>query len=360
MSGWVKDNMPARLVSTFLPFLRAGLLPFFLSGLLLTLPLPAQAQVPDSVQTAPPDTVRTAPPDSLRRQAPQEKPPLNPLPFARDAWATVPDTTRPVARFARDVPDALADAPGAFLYDLGATGWPDGWSLRGFSPQQSTLWLDGIPFDDPLTGRPRFDLIPIEFLQPPGLGADRLGGPSAVYTRFRTYDVERPLTELRFRRNSGGLQSIGVAHVQQRRIQDGLLQIVGGFFGRAVDNEYPNSDLRKERRLYGRIHYRRARWAVMLRDLHSRRRIGAHSGVEPQGTIFETVFNRAIAPVEDPDARRKTFRNHLDLTVRAPLVPGLAEPLLLTGYWTKQEFSYRKTTDTLIANTARATPMRSM
>lgn len=321
---------------------------------LLTLPLPAQAQVPDSVRTAPPDSVQTAPPDSMQRPRTETDPaPLRPLPFVRDAWATAPDTTRPVARFARDVPDALTPVSGAFLYDVGATGWPDGWSLRGFSPQQTTLWLDGVPFDDPLTGRPRFDLIPIEFLASPGLGADQLGAPSAVYTRFRTYDVVRPLTELRFRRNSGGLQSIGVAHVQQRRIRDGLLQVAGGFFGRAVDNEYPNSDLRKERRLYGRIHYRRERWAVMLSDLHSRRRIGAHSGVIPQGGFFETVFNRAIAQVEDPSARRKTIRNHLDLSVRAPLVPGLASPLLLTGYWTKQAFSYRNNPDTLAADTDR-------
>ena len=323
---------------------------------------PARAQVPDSVQAAQPDTVRQPTADSLRRpQAPTgtrpEAQPLDPLPFVRDARAQVPNPTRPVVQFARDVPEALDAVPGAFLYDLGATGWPDGWSLRGFSPQRTTLWLDGLPFDDPLTGRPRFDLLPIAFLQGPSLGADPLGGPSAVYARFHTYDVERPRTELRFRRNSGGLQSIGVAHAQQRRValggRDGLLQVVGGYFGRGVDNEYPNSDIRKERRLYGRIHYRRARWSVLVTDLHSRRRIGAHSGVLPQGGFFNTVFNRAIARVEDPNARRKTIRNHLALTVRAPLVPGLNAPLLLAGYWTKQAFSYRNSPDTLAADTDR-------
>ena len=35
--------------------------------------------------------------------------------------------------------------------------------------------LNGLPFDDPVTGRPRYDLLPTAFLEPLTMQANRLG-----------------------------------------------------------------------------------------------------------------------------------------------------------------------------------------
>jgi len=325
-------------------------------------PTPAQAQVPDSVRadTTVADTTQTAPPDSMRppqqRVQAQRDTLTAPLPFLRMLPGRPTIDVPPVQHAESDLVHLLAPVPGTFLFDLGANGWPDGWSWNGFNPQRPALVFDGHPHNDPVTGRPRFDLLPPEFLYAPHVDADRLGGPVAVYAQPRSYDVKRPLTELHYRRDNTSVQSIAAVHAQQRYItpfgRPSLLQIVGGYYGRAGDNEYPNSDLRRERRLLGRLHVRRANWSATLRNLHSRRKIGAHGGVQPQGTFFETIYNRTIANVRLNDARRQTIRNDLGLTVRAPLLPGVNAPAVLSANWTAQTFRYHDP-DTLLAKTNR-------
>lgn len=336
------------------------------SALLLVLiglaPTPAQAQVPDSVRadTTVADTTQTAPPDSLRppqqRVQAQRDTLTAPLPFLRMLPGRPTIDVPPIQHAESDLVHLLAPVPGTFLFDLGANGWPDGWSWNGFNPQRPALVFDGHPHNDPVTGRPRFDLLPPEFLYAPHVDADRLGGAVAVYAQPRSYDVKRPLTELHYRRDNTSVQSIAAVHAQQRYItpfgRPSLLQIVGGYYGRAGDNEYPNSDLRRERRLLGRLHVRRANWSATLRNLHSRRKIGAHGGVQPQGTFFETIYNRTIANVRLNDARRQTIRNDLGLTVRAPLLPGVNAPAVLSANWTAQTFRYHDP-DTLLAKTNR-------
>jgi hypothetical protein len=262
----------------------------------------------------------------------------------------------PVQAPEHEVARLLAHLPGSFLYDLGANGWPHGWSWNGLSPQRSTLLFDGHPYDDPVTGRPRFDLLPPTFLQVPRVGVDHRGNPIGVYIQPQQYDVERPLTELRYRRDNSSMQSIGVVHVQQRAVNPlgtpSLLQIVGGYYGRAADNEYPNSDLRRERALLGRVALRGRTWSLTLRNVHARRRIGAHGGVLPQGNLFDTVYNRTIADVRLDDARRQTIRNDLALTARSTVLPGLTTPLTLSANWTAQTYSYYNA-DTLRAQTDR-------
>lgn len=328
---------------------------------------PAHAQVPDSVQTdttvadtTQADPPQTAPADSLRqrqRQTQAQRDTLtSPLPFLWMLRGRPTIDRQPVKHPEPDLVHLLAPTPGSFLFDFGANGWPDGWSWNGFGPQRPSLIFDGHSYNDPVTGRPRFDLLPPEFLYAPHVDTDRLGGPIAVYTQPRSYDTKRPLTELRYRRDNTSVQSIAAVHAQQRYItpfgRPSLLQIVGGYYGRAGDNEYPNSDLERERRLLGRLHIRRTNWSATLRNLHSRRKIGAHGGVQPQGTFFESVYNRTIANVRLNDARRQTIRNDLGLTVRAPLLPGLEAPAVLSANWTAQTFRYYDP-DTLQAKTNR-------
>lgn len=318
---------------------------FFVFFLVLLFAAPAAAQEPDST--------RMPPTDSLEAERPQPERP--PLPFPTSIWGTPVSRTTPVRMAAPEVVNLLADQPGTFLYDLGTAGWPHGWSYQGLNPNRTPLTLDGHPFTDLLTDRPRFDLLPIEFLQSPRLGANARGHAFSAQTRFRDYDVERPLTELRFRRNSNGMQRVGVAHAQQRRIDwgdtPGFFQVAVGYFGRGSDGEYLNSDIRRERRLLGRLQYRTPDWSVALTDLHTRRRIGAHGGVLPTGSNFLTVYNPAIATVRNPSARRQTLRNDLTLTARSRLFPFTAAPLTASARWTKQTFRFRNTTDTLAART---------
>ncbi|MFO8099230.1 MAG: putative porin [Salinibacter sp.] len=240
----------------------------------------------------------------------------------------------------------LAQHPGSFLYDLGAVGWPHGWSTDGLPPHYAGLWVEERPYTDPFLGRPRFDLLPAGFLAPPRVDPGPDGAPVGVHTTWREYDRERPITELRFRRASNGLKAVEVGHSQKRRLSlggaPGLLQLSIGFGGRATDGTYAGSDLRRERRLWGRLRYQQDNWGVSVSDLSSRHRIGAHGGVEPPGQTFETIYllPPAADNVRNAGARRRTFRN--DLTARAwgPLVPGTRRPTVLSGTWTVNTFDF--------------------
>ncbi len=364
MTGWMLACWPCRWGS-------AALLVVVLIGP-LAWAQPVSAQVPDTTRTdtvrvgptpidaRPADTTQAAPADTVQAARPATPDTLtNPLPLLSTLRGTPVIRTLPTRDRDHEVARLLTKLPGSFLYDLGGNGWPHGWSWEGLNPQRAALLFDGHPYDDPVTGRPRFDLLPPAFLQAPCVGVDHRGGPVGVYTQPRLYDVERPLTELRYRRDNSAMQSVGVAHIQQREVTllgtPSLLQVVGGYYGRAADNEYPNSDLRRERRLLGRVALRGRTWSLTLRNLHSRRRIGAHGGVEPTGGLFGTVYNRTIANVRLSDARRQTLRNDLALTARAPVLPGLDTPLTASINWTAQTTRYDAADSTLHAKTNRLT-----
>ena len=242
----------------------------------------------------------------------------------------------------------LAQQPGSFLYDLGAVGWPHGWSPRGLGPHRSGLWLDGHPYNSPLTGRARFDLLPPSFLRRPGVGVDPGGSAVGAHASWRDYDQTRPITEIRFRRDGNGLQAVEVGHSQRHRLSlfgtPGRFQITFGYGGRATDGVYDGSDLQRERRLWGRLRYERDDWAVEISDLSSRHRIGAHGGVVPPadeafGTIYVLPFCEDCSV--NAGARRNTFRNDLTARVRGPLLPGLAAPTELSATWTSNTFDFQ-------------------
>ena len=246
----------------------------------------------------------------------------------------------------------LAQAPGSFLYDLGNVGWPHGWSRRGLAPNRSRLWIEGRPYNSPLTGRARYDLLPPSFLERPAVGIDPGGSPIGVHTTWRDYDQIRPITELRFRRDSNGLKAIEVGHSQQHELalfdRSGILQITGGYGGRSTAGPYDGTALRRERRIWGRLRYQTSEWAVELTDLSSRHRIGAHSGVLPptQATFPSIYLLPACSSCsQNVGARRNTFRNDLTARVRAPLLPGLS-PMDLSATWTSNTFDFRTAGDT--------------
>ena len=324
----------------------------------------ARAQTPDSTDAAPADSLRGAAADSLRAlDAPPgaadslgtEAPPVG---FADFSRGIVVGDSLPARRPALDATALLADVPGSFVYRFGAPGWPDAWSPYGLNPQRVALLLNGRPFSDLVTGRPRYDLLPLAFLERLRVEPERDGAPVAVGAEVRPYDFPQPFTELRYLAGST-LQSVDAMHVQQRRRplfgRPGVLGLLGTYSGRGSDGAYPGdrgafgTQLRRARRILGRIRYEQAAWSVELSNLYNRRTVGAFGGVVPNTFLYRPV----AATLRNGEARRRTIRNDFALDVRARLLPGLALPLTASAYWTSQTLRYRDRADTLVARTSR-------
>lgn len=243
---------------------------------------------------------------------------------------------------ALDLADILQQAPGAFTYMFDAEGWPDGWSPDGLPPQSAGLTLNGIPFDHLFTGRPAFALIPLSLLERPRLQVVGHGRPMSVQTRIRPFATPIPITEGTYWRGGDGLQSITAVHAQHRRRtvlgEPGFLNVMGSYGGRAADGGYPNSDLRRGRQVVLRVGYEQRDWSIQLINLHNRRQVGAHGGVVPDPGNFESIYRRAAAVVEDPEARRRTIRNDLALTLRSRMLG--PEPITIGAFWTAETQRY--------------------
>lgn len=328
-----------------------------LAGLLLMLATLVSFAAPETARAQVPDTTRVAPDSSAAAPEISPAPPRSPVGFRRAEPGVAVVDTMLAHSFERDATGVLAALPASFVYDFGTIGWPNGWSPYGLNPQRVALLLDGLPFDDLATGRPRYDLLPFSFLERLRLQAGRYGAAQAVYAQVRAYDVPQPLTELHYRTSSIGLQSIYALHTQRRPLalfgQGGVMRVLFGYGGHGSRGEYEGSRLRRMRQLLVRTRYEQADWSIDLAYFHNQRRLGAHSGVVP-GTPFETIYNRLIANVRNPDAERQTIRHDLSLTARARLLPGLAAPLTLSAFWTAQTFRYRNPrADTLVARASR-------
>ena len=309
----------------------------------------------DTLRAASADTLRAASADTLRAASRDTL--VVPVGFPPPEPGDVVGETLPVRTAAMDPPALLGRTSGSFVYDFGTAGWPDGWSPYGLSPNDVGLFSDGLPMNDLITGRPRYDLIPFTFMEPLRIQAARDDAPVAVHGRVRDFDTPQPLTEMRYRTSNTGLQSVTVVHAQRRRPvwfgRPGRLNVLFGYGGHATKGEYPGSRLRRARLVLGRIRYDRPGWAVEVKDLFNRRRVGAHGGVLPiSGAPYESIYQRLGAQVENPDALRETIRNDLSLTLRARLVPRF-EPLTAMGYWTNERFQYRNPSDTLTARMRR-------
>ncbi|PQJ35340.1 hypothetical protein BSZ35_12665 [Salinibacter sp. 10B] len=302
----------------------------------------------DTVDTtvAPDDTTAVSPDttDSEAAELPDDPRTFTTPVYGRPAIDSLPTLTPHVG-----LEHALAQQTGSFLYDLAAVGWPHGWSPNGLGPHRSRLWIDGRPYNSPLTGRARFDLVPTSFLQRPGIGEDPGGGTAGVQLSWRSFPSIRPITELRFRRDSNGQKAIEVVHSQKHQLsffgEPGLFQTTFGYGGRTADGVYSGSDLRRERRIWGRLRYQRDNWAFELSDFSSRHRIGAHGGVvPPEGSSFETIYivPRCEACSHTPGASRRTFRNDLTARVRGPVFPGLSTPAELSATWTSNTFDFQE------------------
>ncbi len=337
---------------SYVPFARSLLC-------LLCLATPVRAQVPDSAAVVgdtlvtPADTLGV-PTDSLRVPADTtaRRPSRLPVGFAGPEPGLVVSgvpARAPVFHAAA----LLGESAGAFHYDLGVPGWADGVALGGLAPRRAALSLDGVPATDLFSGRPAFELLPLDVLAPLRLGP-RYGSPVGVAASLRAYAASVPVTELRYRTGGDGIQFISATHAQTRR--PGWVRRLGGdrarlqalfhVSGRRSDRAFAGFDVSGWQAL-GRLGIALPAFSLEVTERHGRDRAGAPGGVAPTGIDFDTVFDPDLATVLDPNAERETIRNDLAATLRLPL---LTEPLTATAFWTAETFRYidpTSPTDTL-------------
>lgn len=219
-----------------------------------------------------------------------------------------------------DITHVLSGVPGSFVYDFGSFGWPTSWSINGLSPQVAQLYFGPIPFNDLLTGRPRYDMLPTALLRYPKVDPGLPGAVVGIQTELRTADTRKPYTQLNYQAGSHGLQRVTALHAQQSSRMFGLpgrFQGLFGYSGAAATGDYPGSRLRRQRQLLLRTRYQRYTWSLELLYLHNQRRLGAHSGVRGTG---EARYNRLIAQVSGEHRTRRTVRNDLLSTLTTRLL----------------------------------------
>lgn len=227
------------------------------------------------------------------------------------------DTSATLARTPHFALSAALDArPGVFVYRFDAPGWPEVLSASGLPPSATTLALGGLPFEDLITGQARLDLVPLAWLDTLLVSAS-----GQIEASFRPFDAPRPRTEARYLSGPDGFQSIEAVHAQSRRRrlfgQEGQLDALFGYTGRAADNEYPNSRLRRGRATWARLGFGTERFQAGVSNLHTRGTVGAPNGVVPPDPSDPNgIYDRFNASVRDTRARRQTIRNDTRLALR--------------------------------------------
>lgn len=296
----------------------------------------ARAQQPDS-------SFRAS--DSARTIARPDKVPG----FWRRAGISDFSFGRPTLRAELHLPALLGSEAGIFQYYFGVQGWPDSISPEGNDPNRVALSLDGLPFDDLVSGRPRYDLLPYTLISSIQLSHSAAGAPGRIHAITESYALPQPLTDFRYRSSNDGLSSIDAVHVQNRRVRfggkDHRIQLLAGYSGATHTGEYPGSRLRSMRQLSARVRVQRPTWSLEFFELYNRRTIGAHAGVLPvPGEPYESIYLRLGAAVKDPDAERRTIRNDMFLRYRSYL---LEEPLTITGFWSVQTQRFESPDDSI-------------
>jgi hypothetical protein len=331
---------------------------------LVALSAPARAQTPASAATAAPAAalpVGSAPAPALPGPSvalpgPEPGRVVTPVPAVTSALSV--EGLLGAATGGSSPPSALAaPSPSVFDYALGAPGRSGGVSFDGLDPARAALLLDGRPFDDLITGAPRFDLLPLGALGAVRVSDGRLGHPVSVEATARTFRIGRPVTELRYLAGQSGVQVVSGTHAQTRRppaslrggSPDARLTLAGHVMSRNGRGTLAGATLRHTDVL-ARALLTRPGLALDVGVLYTDRTDGARRGVVP-GTA-ESVFS-LTATVLEPTATRRTLRTEGWVTSRFRLF--VVQPTTVTTSIVTERLLYRSdTADTLRVHARRA------
>ena len=267
----------------------------------------------------------------------------------------------PARVYSFELTEMLKETPVSFLYDLGPHGWPHGYSAGGISPQHVGLLWNGLSMNDPFTGRPQYDLLPLNSGEVPHTGFGYGSRPVSINlsTRPAYQEIGQPLTELSYHTSKDGLQHVYGLHSQNRRLdlrgKPGRLNVLFSYGGEAADGEYPGSRVKQGRQIYSRLKLLRSNWSLELGDLYNKRAVGAHGGVIPRvAGDFDSIYQRLGASVVDADAQREATRNDVFATLQIdPGGRGRSVTTVMAGY-TSQRSEYLRSDDTLTVLATRA------
>jgi hypothetical protein len=265
----------------------------------------------------------------------------------------------------------LADAPHAFLYDLGGMYLPHGLGQYGFTPNTSDISLNGLSFQSltlqsltqNLTAQqPLFHLLPLSWLAPLRIGEGNYGQPIGISAALREVRQAEPYTEIRYDTGSNGLQSGSGLHSQLRRInwfkKPAEMQVTFGIAAKKAANEYPNADVTGYNTLI-RLRYQRPSYTLEWMELNSRQRQGENGGAKayPENDPT-TIFDRNLQSVANSGARAEVVRNDMTLTFRKRLLRKMPLPFSATAFLQSQsdldiDLTRPAATDTLKASANR-------
>ena len=309
-----------------------------LAVLALVLAPAAWAQTPDSVSVgAPADsvTVLAPPADSLapgRAVLPSRAVAAPFGPTSGRALTPAPATTASlslddlVAGQAGQLGRPPRAAPAAFVYALSAPGRSGGASLDGQAPDAPALTLDGRSFDDPFTGVPRLDLLPLSAVGAVTQGDGMRGRSSSLATGVRDFRLGVPVTEIRYTGLQNGVRHASGTHAQTRRppaflrggSDDSRLTVTFHAASRAADAPQAGGQLRHADAL-GRLLLTRPGLAAEAGVIYADQTEGARAGLVSTTSSVDGVFEFATAQPRDPSATRRTLRTEGWTRLRVPI-----------------------------------------
>ncbi len=129
----------------------------------------------------------------------------------------VSDTREMEKLIAEDIADFVQVLPPVFPLDYGSLGQVSPLSFRGSTPQQTSIWLDALNLENPISGFVPTTVIPINLVEDftvrgvdsfAPFGFQSPGGMLQVNS-FK-FDIKKPYSKVNFRAGSWGYSDLGI------------------------------------------------------------------------------------------------------------------------------------------------------
>lgn len=303
---------------------------------------------PDTSAIARHDTLLTKPADSLQLQLPDS------LKFVRyrifkdaGSFLRVEDTVSIFSAHSFVWTDALYPgslllyAPGFYIRDLGEVGQPG--SLTAIGLSRVPVYLDAVPFNDPITGEVNLYEIPLEHIQ----SIERLGsyesalrsggGAAALNFVSRQYDVRSPFTKLRFLQGPNEMtltDGIYTNNITQRA------NLTFGFQNITTDGRFANS-ASATWNVRARLRYNLSeRFNLWVSEFYTNSNLRLNGGVDYVQS--PALFDEVTAVVRNQLILQKTDRHDLALGMVGSMLGDSVWTTRLTACYTALERQYEQ------------------